>query len=67
MGDRLPEVVDLRRIPSGSNVVVDFAHQSSALFVFNESLNGESSCKTSCLLLIDVSRQYGKFPPITQG
>ena len=37
-----PEVVDVVRLSSGSNVVVDFADHSAALFVFDQWLNGIS-------------------------
>ena len=40
LGDGLPEVVDVVGLAGGPDVVVDFADQPGALFVFDQGLHG---------------------------
>lgn len=40
IGDGLPKVINVVRFPCGPDVIVDFAYQPGALFVFDERLNG---------------------------
>lgn len=42
VGDRLPEIVDVVRLSSDPDIVVDFPHQSRALLIFDQWLNGQS-------------------------
>jgi hypothetical protein len=47
IGDGLPEIVDVVRLPRGADVVVDLTNQSTALLVFDEWLNGNAPLSKS--------------------
>ena len=39
MGDRLPEVIDFERLTSRPDVIIDFANETCALFIFDQRGN----------------------------